>query len=165
VRGDGDGHLRAADRLVERQRHRRLEVAPALGGRLGARPAPGAAGRAAEEVRQDVAEAAEVRPARAAATGERAAGAEHRAAPVVLPPLLLVGQDVIGLRDRLEALLGPGLLVGVRVMAARELAVGLLDVVLGGLLVDAQDLVVVRTRGHQALTTTRAGRRTEPLIR
>src|SRR6185436_11331482 len=38
VRGDGDRDLRALDRLVEGERHRRLQVAPALGRRLRPRP-------------------------------------------------------------------------------------------------------------------------------
>ena len=43
VGGDGDGHLRALDRLLEGERDGRLEVAAALGGRLRAHAAAAAA--------------------------------------------------------------------------------------------------------------------------
>ena len=73
-----------------------------------------------------------------------AAAREDRAAAVVLLALLGIRQDVVGLGDLLEALLGRGVpRVAVRVVLARELAVGLLDVVGRGLLVDPEDLVVV----------------------
>src|SRR5829696_6865356 len=53
---------------------------------------------------------------------------------VVLPPLLLIRQDFVGLLDLLEALLGLGVFwVCVRVVFPHQLAVCLLDVVLGGL--------------------------------
>ena len=69
------------------------------------------------------------------------------AALVVLLALLGVGQDRVRLLDLLEALLG--LLVArvlVRVVLARELAVGLLDLLGGGLLVDAERLVWIALR-------------------
>src|SRR3954454_7629877 len=152
-----DRDLRPGQRLLERQRDRGLEVAPALGGRLGPRAA---VGRRAEEVGEDVAPAAAGRAARSTAA-ERRAAREHRAAAVVALALLRIAQGVVGLGDRLEALLGPGLLVRVRVVLARELAVGLLDVLLGGLLVDPQGLVMVWGPGHgysapQVVVATRA---------
>ena len=61
--------------------------------------------------------------------------------------LVRVGEHVVGGGDLLEALLG--LLVTrvrVGVILPRELAVGLLDLVLGSLLVDPQDLVEVLLR-------------------
>src|SRR4051794_22005236 len=164
---DGHGHLGAFDRLLERQRDRRLQVLAALGDRLGARAAPAAG---VEDARQDVRERAEVGraaagAARAPAAAERVGAGEHAAA-VVLLALLGVAQDVVGLGDLLEALLRHRILVGVRVVLARELAVRLLDVVLRRLLVDAEDLVVVSARRHRyAATTTRAGLSTAPLIR
>ena len=70
----------------------------------------------------------------------------------------------MGLGDLLEALLGM-LVVGVAigVVRARELAVGLLDLLGARLLVDPERLVVVGTRCHvdlrvYAATSTRAGR-------
>ena len=103
VRGDRDGHLRALDRLLERQRDRRLEVAAALGRRLGAHAAAAAAA-GVEDARQDVRERAEVGPGRAAAgaaaaAAERAGAAEDGAAAVVLLALLGVAEDVVGLGD------------------------------------------------------------------
>ena len=149
--------LRALHRLCERDRDLGLQVAAALL----ARPAsPGRRARpATEEVGQDVAEAADVEAEAGALAGRAARPAaahpEHAAA-VVLLALLRVAQDVVGRLDLLEALLG--LLVAgiaVRVVLARQLAVGLLDLLGRGLLVDPEDLV----RVHPA-TTTRAGRRT-----
>ncbi len=74
-----------------------------------------------------------------------------------------IGQDVVGLGDLLEPLLGLLVaLVAVRVVLARELPVGLLDLLVGGVLADPQDLVVVGLVSHGGLvypaTTTRAGR-------
>ena len=67
--------------------------------------------------------------------GERVEpGAERRvAASIVLGPLLLVGEDGKGLGDLLELLLGRFLaLVDVRVILARQPAVGRLDLLLVG---------------------------------
>jgi hypothetical protein len=63
----------------------------------------------------------------------------HLAHRVVLLALLRVGEHGVGLADVLELLLRgvPGVLVGV--VLARELAVGLLDRGLVGILGDAED--------------------------
>src|SRR5205085_2954064 len=77
-------------------------------------------------------------------TTERAAGPEQRALLVVLLAALVVGEHVVRLGDLLEARLGLGLsLVRVGVELARELAVGLLDLVGRGVLGDAERLVEV----------------------
>src|SRR5204862_7176507 len=62
---------------------------------------------------------------------------------VVGRALVLVLQRLVGLGDLLEALLGVRLLGDVRVVLARELAVGLLDLVVRGPARDAERLVVV----------------------
>ena len=74
-----------------------------------------------------------------------------RAQLVVLLALLGVADDVVGLGDRLEPLLG-GLVagVGVGVVGTRELAVGLLDVGRRRVLGDAEDLVEVLVRPVRA---------------
>src|SRR6201996_4763947 len=70
--------------------------------------------------------------------------AEHRARVVVLLALLLVGQDVVGLGNLLEAFLGVTVaLVGVRVVLTSQLSVRRLDLVSLRGLRDAQDLVIV----------------------
>src|SRR5581483_5061138 len=95
---------------------------------------------APEEVGQVEGDAAAVATARHA----EAAGAEQRPCLVVLPALGLVGQHVVGLGDLLELLLGRGVaLVRVRVMLARELAIGLFDLGLARVLRDTEGLVVV----------------------
>src|SRR3954469_7957549 len=102
MRRDRHGHLRARQRLLEGQRHRRLQVLAALRGRLRARGAPAAG---VEDARQDVREGAEVArraAARRAAAPEGRAAAEHRTAAVVLLALLRVAQYVVGLGDLLE---------------------------------------------------------------
>ena len=137
-----DRDLRAVDRLLEADRDLRLEVATALGARA-RRPAAGTSARLAEEVRQDVAEAARVEAGLAAAA---AADVRERVREraVVLLALVRVAEDVVRLRDLLEALLGLRVArVLVRVVLARELAVGLLDLVLRGLALDAEHLVVI----------------------
>src|SRR5207247_6493963 len=98
-----------------------------------------------------VAEAADVEAESGALAGSAAtatAHAEHRTA-VVLLALLRVTHDVVGGLDLLEALLG--LLVAgvaVRVILPGELAIGLLDLLGRGLLVDPEALV----RVHPATT-------------
>ena len=65
-------------------------------------------------------------------------------------------EHVVGLGDLLEALLG--LLVAriaVRVVLARELAVGLLDLLVGGVLAEPEGLVVVRSIGHRGVLSAR----------
>jgi hypothetical protein len=62
---------------------------------------------------------------------------------VVRRPFLRVLEDLIGLTDLLEALFGIGLLADVGVILAGKLAVGALDLVLGGVAGDAHGLVVV----------------------
>jgi hypothetical protein len=78
-----------------------------------------------------------------------------RADLVVGGPLLGVLQDLVGLAHLLEALLGVLLLGHVRVVLARELAVRLLDVPLGGAALDAQDLVVVLVLHSPSFTASR----------
>ena len=88
---------------------------------------------------------------------------------VVVLALVGVAEDVVRLRDLLEALLGlrvARVLVGV--VLARELAVRLLDLVRRRLAVDAEHLVVVLRRHPcppQLATITRAGRRIASLRR
>ena len=70
--------------------------------------------------------------------------------PVVGLALVGIREHVVGLGDLLEALLG--LLVAriaVRVVLARQLAVGLLDLLVGGVLADPEGLVVVGSIGHR----------------
>src|SRR5262249_37592693 len=101
---------------------------------------PSPAGRA-----EEVAEVERRVTARAATREPDApAGPEQRASFVVLTPSRLVGEHVVRLRDLLEALLGAGVaLVRVRVVGARQLPVGLLDLLRRGVLRDAEDLVEV----------------------
>src|SRR5438034_7272034 len=62
---------------------------------------------------------------------------------VVALALLRIGEDLVGLVDLFEGFFGASALVDVRVVLARELAVGLLDVLGRGVLRNAKDLVVV----------------------
>ena len=142
----GDRDLRALHRLVERDVDLGLQVTATLGP---VRPAATRGSTGPEQVGQDVADPPEPAAARAGPEGARIEAAEDPAAGVVSLALLRVGQDVVGLLDLLEALLGrlvTGVAVGV--VLARELPVGLLDLVRRGLLVDPEDLVRVLDRGH-----------------
>ena len=96
-----------------------------------------------EERLEDVAEPAEALAAEAALAAE-----------VVLLALLRVGEHVVRVRDRLEALGCLGTRVHVGVEFAREATVRLLDLVGGGVARDAEDLVVV---GHGGLVLSIAG--------
>src|SRR5581483_4725446 len=134
-------------RVVEGQPDLGLEVRPAGD----ASASPSAPGEDAEQVAEvpesgEVAEVLEADPAAAHPAGEPGAEARggHLAHLVVLLALVLVADDVVRGRDLLEALLR-GLVAGVRVrvIALRELAIGLLDLGLRGVLGHAQDLVVV----------------------
>ena len=125
--------LEALERVLERDPHLDLDVRPALAA-LRAAAAAAAAASAAEEPAEDVAEVevAEVDVGRPRPAVGRAEG-------VVLLALLGIGEDVVGLLDLLEPLLGLGIArVVVRVVLAGELPVGLLQVVGGGVLGDAR---------------------------
>src|SRR5262249_15291023 len=97
-----------------------------------------------EDVAEDVAEVTEIAEVDVDAARPRtgSAAAVRRAEAVVGLPLFGVGQDVVRRLHLLEALLG-GLvaLVGVRVVLARELPVGLLDLVRRGALVHTERVV------------------------
>ena len=70
------------------------------------------------------------------------------AVAVVGRAALGVGEDLVGLGGLLELLLGLGVVgVDVGVQLARELAEGLLDLLLGGVALDAEHLVGVA--GHR----------------
>src|SRR5262249_47458300 len=142
----------ALRQLLERERDghlvvlaRNLEIAPAE-----AAAEPASAERL-EQVRQ--VDAAEVGFLLSAAAAPKAAEPVRRrpkvlsravaAEAVVGGALLLVLQRLVGLGHLLELLLGVRLLGDVRVVLARELAVGLLDLVVGGAALDTEGLVVV----------------------
>ena len=161
LRGDRERDLRAGDRLLEGDRYLCLEVLSALGTGFGPRAAT--ARRPSEEVGEDVAHAGGVLEVEVPKAPEPAAGAgvrERAAAAVVLLALLGVREHVVGLGDLLEARLGL-LVVGVAVgvVLARELAVGLLDLLGRRLLLDAERRVVVaggpRGRHHAPLMPRR----------
>ena len=157
---DGNLRLHALERVLEGEVDDRLDVGAAHPGRLSP-AAPAAPG--AEDPAEDVAEIADVEVAEvevAASEARRAVGAEG----VVLLALVGVGQEVVGRLDVLEPLLrGRVARVPVRVVLAGELAVGLLDLVRGGVLGDTEGVVrslhSVSSAGG-ADTTTRAGRST-----
>ena len=153
VVGTDDRHLRALDGLREGDLRLDLEIAALLRARAPREPRPAAAGRAAaaavEEVREDVAEPARVEAAEAAAAG--GAPGRPEAAPVVGLALLGIREQVVGLLDLLEALLGLLVVrVAVGVVLADQLAVGLLDLVGRRRPLDSQDLVGIALLGHCA---------------
>ena len=156
---DRHPHLRAREGVLEGQPHARLEVGAALG--LGPRPPAAAAAEDAAELPEQVGEVdvlvgEAARPGTTRPGAARAVGAEG----VELLALLGVGEQVVGALDLLEPLLGRGVtLVGVGMVLARELAIGLLDLVVGRRPRHAED--VVRAAGHgYSATITRAGRST-----
>src|SRR5581483_2879520 len=142
LRLDRHPHGDALERVVEREAHARLEV----GAALRPRPRRAAAAAAAEDAAQpaeQVGQVAEVDVLDAnvleAAEGPGARPHPGGAEAVVLPALLGVGEQVVRRLDVLEPLFG--LLVArvaVRVVLARELAVRLLDLVVGRRPCDAE---------------------------
>jgi hypothetical protein len=134
--------LAAEHGLRELQVDDHLEVGPA--GRPTRAPPPAAEGAAAEERLEHVADAAEPeRVARRRAPVD-AVGTEG----VVAAPLLRIGQHLVGVSHLLEQRLRLGIAVaGVRMELPRELAEGALDLFLGGVAGDAQQLVVVGGHG------------------
>src|SRR5581483_9366947 len=118
--------LAAEDRLLEGQR----QLVPQVGAALGAR-APVARGRAgAEERLEDVLETEAAKSAEAARP-KRRLGA-HVAKAVIHCPLVAVAQHLVGLGDLLEALRRAGLLVAIRMVFQRLLAVGAADLLFSG---------------------------------
>src|SRR5439155_11273496 len=135
----GDLSLRAEDGLLELDSERHLEVVAA--GRPGG-AARAAAARAEDGVEQVAEVGAEARAgegvARPRACAPRRLGPEH----VVAPPPLRVAQRLVRDRHLFEALLRRGITAArVGVQLAGELAVGALDLVLGGVGRDVQQLV------------------------
>src|SRR5690606_5683017 len=72
---------------------------------------------------------------------------------VVGGALVLVAQHLVGLVDRLEALLGAGLLADVRMVPARQPAVGALDLALARRRLDAEGVVVILELHRRPLET------------
>ena len=144
-------HLHARERVLEGDVDLGLEVGAAFRLRPAPRPAT-ATGAAAEEPAEEIAEVEvlELRSPKAL----RTRAAVRRAEGVVGLPLLGIREDVVGALDLLEA----GLVTAARVgmTLARELAIGLLDLVGRGVLGDAEGVV----RIAHSLTITRVGRST-----
>jgi hypothetical protein len=153
--------LRAAIRILERQAHRDLVILARNRAIGAARPAASASAsrKALEEIREvEVVEGEAAFGALGAELalpiGRRAeilARLEPAAELVVRGALLGILEGLVRLRDLLEFLLGPGLLVHVRVVLLCELAIRLLDVVRARRPLDAEDCVVVLVL-HDALS-------------
>src|SRR5690606_14574158 len=147
--GEVDRGGDALDRVVEVEVQLGFEVLAAVGpgaARRARRPPPTAAEQTAEEIAEILdPEACGARTgAGATRPAEHAAGGPEPANLVVLLALLGVADHVVGGGHLLEALLGgPVARVVVRVVAARQLAIRALDVLLGGGLAHPEDPVVV----------------------
>ena len=130
VFGDGHPAFRTRKRLL--QRH--FED-PRIGLGLGIAPLPLAG--PAEQAREEIAEAIEVRKALSCALAELISPVGRRSellAGTIMPAQLIVGgtllgifQDLIGLLDILEFRLGVPLLADIRMELAGQFAVGALD--------------------------------------
>jgi len=150
--------------LLETELQADLEVLPLTGG-----PPPSAAepedvlhpAEVAHERAQGVGEIEVLEP-EAGTPGPEAAVGGGVPEPVVARALVLVVEDLVGLRGLLELLLGLGISrIAVGVELQRLLPVGLLDLVGGRGLLDAEDLVVVALHaGSARATITFAGRST-----
>ena len=117
-------------------------------------PAEAPAEAAAEEAREDVPEVAEVAEAleaRAAEAGARVEGGV--AVLVVLRALVVVGEDLVGLVDLLEALLA-GLVARMQIgmVLLGELSICFFDLLGARALLQAEHLVVIAFVCHSVLT-------------
>src|ERR671931_61973 len=145
---DRNLRLDAPERVLEREADLHLDVAPALAARLRAAGAAPTAEEPAEEV-AEIAEVVDVEVAEVDVRALEAAAAVRGAEPVVLLPLLGIREQVVRTLHLLEPLLRAGIpRVPVRVVLARELAVGLLDLVGRGAFGDAEGLVRALRRGR-----------------
>lgn len=143
--GEGDLALAAKGRVLKAD----LDLTDDV---LALRRASSTAGRrraAAEEIAEDIAEIPEAAEAAASKSAEARVRIEIRVdareAVLVVPGLFIgVGQDLIRLVDLLELFLG-GLVAGVLigVVFHGQLAVGLFDLGVGRVFLDAQHLVII----------------------
>ena len=113
--GDPDLSADAEDRLAERESQLREDILSVLRPRPARRRPPSAERSLAEERLEQVGHVTERRLGRAAPLSVE----------VVLLTLLRIGQDLVGGRDLLEALLGGRFGVDVRMVLAREPPIGL----------------------------------------
>src|SRR5262249_39567989 len=148
---DRESLVAAARRLLEGHLELVLEILAPTNPRPTAAPAARAA-EVAEEVAEDVLEASsEIEAA------ESPALLEGRVAEAVVPGSPLgIGQYLVCLADLLEALLGlPVAGILVRVVLVRQLAIGLLEILVAAGAGDAEHLVVVAL--HRSITSTHEG--------
>src|SRR5690606_19936827 len=148
--GNRRGHADLGRLALEAVFQRDLEIVAQVGTAIGAR-AP-AAGAAAHELAEQVGEDVGTRREVEAGTGTAAPSALERgmAVLVVGRALLVVLEDVVGLVDFLELLLG--LLVAriaIRVILHGQLAVGFFQVFSRGVAAHAQKLVIVAVCRHE----------------
>ena len=131
----------AEDRFGERQRDAHPEVLAVAAAGAGS-PPPRRGGEAplTEEQVEDVLDVAERRALRSAGGAER----------VVATTLLRIREDLVRARDLLEPVLGAVGAVHVGVMLTGERPVGLLDVLVAGAAIDAEDLVEIASRHGSA---------------
>ncbi len=151
-RRDADLRLGTARRLLERQ----LEVVAKVGAaeHAGAPPAATLPEDLAEDVAERIGEAAEAFGARSTPTPAESRGrVDARVAELVVRRALLrVGEDLVGFLRLLELVLVTGTLVvriAVRMVLHRELPVGLLQVLVGGIAIEPQHRVVVALVRHR----------------
>src|SRR4029077_6939607 len=135
----GDAHLRAGEGVLERQPHTRLEVAAPFG--LRPRAPPAATTEDSPELTEQVGEV-DVLVGEASAAGPSGSARPVRAEHVELLAPLRVRECVVGALDLLEPLLRRSVsLVRVGMALPGQLAIRLLDLVVGGRLRHAENLV------------------------
>ena len=146
---DGDVLLHAGECLVQRDGGAQQRVVARLHAGTGL---PRAAATAEERL-EDVAQA----PTEACAAAHAAARLHRVAATVHNRALLRVQQDLLGSRDLRELLRRLFGRVHVRVVLARQLAVRLLNLLLGGFLVHAEDAVVIASHNFPSIRPAGCG--------
>ena len=161
--GNADLRLLAVRRFLERDLHRVAEVAAAIDLLAAARRRPRPPPKMSPKM-SPKASAKPPKPSGAAAAAEVRVDAGV-AVLVVGRALLRVGQHLVGFLGLLELLLGLLVvvaLVAVRVVLHRQLAIGLLDLLVGGVLRDAEHLVVVALCHGSAARSHRSSSRETP---
>jgi len=131
---------------------RNFEVVAQVGAAIDAGASAATATAAAEDLVEDAAEG--VAKTAATATAHASLGINPGVAVLIVGgALVAIGEDLVGLFGFLEVLFRFGIVrIAVRVVFHGQLAVGLLDLVVAGVTIDAEDFVKVFFGCHDQLT-------------
>jgi len=131
--------LTAENRLLKGNSQAIMQVVTSL------RPSTSCCASTAEEGFKDVPKASKVKAFKTSATKPLGSGMSKS---VVGSTLLRIAENLVGLINLLKPLLSPVILVAIRMGLHRQLPERLLDLGRGGVLVDAENIIVIALIGH-----------------